>query len=314
MIGHCVKNPKWKKIFKFGQRLIDADDELIPVSIEKARQSLPDFYYQNGLKKETRLDNTGYLFTEERLRINKIPILIKESPVIRDLNKHHSQPTHYSHLQSKIYKTTYIRFSWNSFYMDEGLHPYDSTYNRWRVLQKRHNLIVNDWKRTGDHILINLQEFKDASLNRLEYNRIKYPEYMIEKIKEIRSVTDRPILIRTHPLNDHAQNYIKKEIPEIKNLYFSKGKPLEEDLKQAHSCVVYNSTSSVESVMYGIPTFTLDPSAVAYEVTRHNLQEIEDNIIEFDRDPWLQKIAFMNWRPEELDDGYLWSLLKDLIK
>lgn len=316
MIGYCINNPKFKKILKVGHQLIDStQDELIPVSIEEARSKpKPDFYYQNGLKKQNRTDNSGYIFTEQQLKNYNIPILIRESAVIRDLNKHPDQPDKFAHLRLKKYKTSYVRFSWNSFYMDEGLHPYDPTYDRWSELQKKHSLIIRQWQRNGDSILINMQEFKDASLNRLQYNGIEYPDFMISKIKEIRTVTQRPIIIRTHPLNDHAHNYIQKNLPNIKNLRFSKGRTLQEDFARAFCCVVYNSTSSVESVMHGLPTFTLDPSAVAYEVSNHNLMEIENPIIEYDRSEWLKKIAFMNWTLNELEDNYVWNLMKELIK
>jgi hypothetical protein len=76
--------------------------------------------------------------------------------------------------------------------------------------------------------------------------------------------------------------------------------------------ITYNSTSSDESVFCGIPTITLDTSAVSTEVTFHSLDNIESEI-NFDRDNWLKKIAFMQWSEKEITSGYVWELLKNKI-
>jgi hypothetical protein len=76
--------------------------------------------------------------------------------------------------------------------------------------------------------------------------------------------------------------------------------------------VTYNSTSCVESTLYGTPTVVLDSSAVSTEVSQTSLEQIEE-LWSPDRNFWCKKIAFHQWQGRELTDGYVWNLLKSLV-
>ena len=194
--------------------------------------------------------------------------------------------------------------------MDEGVHPYDPSYNRWEELQKQYNIDVLPQQQRGDYILFSLQLDGDSALNRLIYNAIQYKDYCCNVIQQIKQLTDRPILIRSHPLDKTVITHIKSifgdtiEYSDYTNIY--------QDLDRAYCMITYNSTSCVESILYGTPTITLDSSAVAHPVA-NNITDIE-SLKEHDLTYWLQKIAFMQWQGKELTDGYVWNLLKQTIQ
>jgi len=295
MLGIIIKTSKSNKIK--GLRSMFVGDECIITNFEDLPNIDFDFFVQNGMKKKSRSNNDIYEYTEKS---NK-PVLIREAPVLRMIN---------NGTQTKIpFQKQWNRFSWNSFFADEGLHPYDPSYNRWEELSKKYKIEIKDWKRRGDAILFNLQKDGDSALNRLIYNGIDYKEYCAEKIKEIKQYTDRPIIIRKHPLDDIVASYLQKIFP---NIEFSKNKNLYDDFDRSWCMITYNSTSCVESSLYGLPTITLDSSAVSWAISQHQLSDIE-NSHDIDRTEWCKRIAFMQWTGEELLDGYVWKLLKKLV-
>jgi hypothetical protein len=304
MIGVAVKECKSAKI-KTLSRLINStqEDEYRRLSFNNINFSQVNFFVQNGIKKKSRLGNKYYELVEQISKEKNIPILVRELPVIRQICL--EQTGKQTELDNR-----WIRFSWNSFFMDEGLHPYDPSYDRWSELQKRYNIEIHNWKSRGDYILFCLQLDGDSALNRLTYNNINYKKYCSDIIQKIKEITDRPILLRAHPYDHLTLMHIQKIYKDT--IKYSDSPNLYDDLNFAYCMVTYNSTSCVESVLYGIPTIVLDPSAVATPVA-NKLEDIE-SLKEFDRQDWLNRIAFMQWQGKEMADGYLWDLLKQTAK
>jgi hypothetical protein len=295
MLGIIIKTSKSNKIK--GLRSMFVGDECTMINFEDLQNIDFDFFVQNGMKKKSRSNNEIYEFTENSGK----PVLIREAPVLRMIN---------NGSQTKVpFEKQWNRFSWNSFFVDEGLHPYDPSYNRWDDLSKKFDIKVHDWKRRGDAVLFNLQKDGDSALNRLTYNGTDYKDFILRKIKQAQTITDRPIIVRSHPLDSTAREYIKFH---IRNVEFSQGRTLYEDLDRAWCMITYNSTSCVESSLYGTPTIVLDPSAVSTDVSQTKLEQIEDTW-EPDRVEWCKRIAFMQWQGIELLDGYVWNLLKSLV-
>ena len=302
MLGVAVKECKSAKV-KVLNRLITSTncDSFNRIPFKNIDFSNVDFFVQNGMKKKSRSNNQYYEHVENYSKNNKIPILIRELPVLRQICLSNTK-------KQTILNDRWIRLSWNSFFMDEGLHPYDSSYDRWRKLQKEHNIIVYDWKSRGDYILFCLQLDGDSALNRLSYNNIRYKEYCKNTINRIKKLTDRPILIRSHPFDPTVKSFLMRNFKDDSQVCFSNSPDLYNDLDISYCMLTYNSTSSVESVLYGIPTIVLDTSAVATPVA-NKLDDME-SLKEYDRDNWLKRIAFMQWQVNEMSDGYVWNLLK----
>jgi hypothetical protein len=252
-----------------------------------------DFIAQNGMAGPGKKHLHIYEFTENLCKNKKIPLLIRELPVIRNEKT-----------------SNWWRFSWNHYFLDEGIYPYDESCNRWEELKKKLNIEVKEWNRPGDLILICLQKPMDSALNRLHEKNIKYQDFCIDLIKNIKKISDRKILIRPHP-KDPTDLIINLKFL-FSDIELSCADSIYDDLNRSFCMITYNSTSSVESVIYGIPTITLDTSAVSKDVTFHSINNIESEII-FDRDKWLKEIAFMQWSEKEILSGYVWNLLKNKI-
>ena len=278
------------KTFRMLDRMIsyNKEDMLQFVSLRELPEHY-DFFVQNGMRKLAvgEQQNEAYEFTQSAGK----PVLIREEPNIRSIAKNS------------------IKLTWNSIFMDEGLFPYDPSYDRWTELANKHNLVTHDWQRRGDAVLFTLQMPTDSALNRLASRGIAYKDYITDTLKQTQRITDRPIVIRAHPKNFVDQDYIQNK---ISNVEYSEGRSLYEDLDRAWCMVTYNSTSCVEATLYGTPTIVLDASAVSTAVSQTKLEQIEDPW-EPDRAEWCRRIAFHQWHVCELEDDYVWTLLKRLI-
>lgn len=294
--GIAILTSKAHKLKHMHRLFEQTDDSFSFAKLEDLNQFEFDFFLQHSIKKPTRLNNDVYDIVQS---FNK-PILIREAAPIREL-------------ESKTDRTTFVgqwmRLSWNSYYFDDGIFPYDSGFDRWGYLSKKYNLIVEDWQRRGDNILFNLQILNDSALNRLSYAGIDYCEYCIDVINKIKLFSDRKIIVRPHPRDTVVYKYLQTRFPDIE---FSFGPSLKDDLNKSWCMITYNSTTCVESILYGVPTITLDSSAAARDVSGKDVSDIEKDLY-FDRSNWLKKIAFLQWSGAELSDGYVWSLLKSLI-
>jgi hypothetical protein len=304
MIGFAVNECKAAKIKRLDSLISSTnEDKMVRIDYEELQNKTPHFFIQNGIKKKARDGNFFYEQVESISKKQNVPILIRELPILRQIcldqtDKHTS------------FEDRWVRFSWNSFFMDEGLHPYDPSYNRWDELQKQYNIDVLPQTFRGDYILFSLQLDGDSALNRLTYNDISYKDYCCDIITNIKQLTDRPILIRSHPLDKTVITHIKSVFGDTIN--YSTESNIYNDLNRSYCMITYNSTSSVESILYGTPTIVLDPSAVAFSVA-NSLNNIE-SLKEYNLDNWLQQIAFMQWQGKELSDGYVWKLLKQTAK
>lgn len=287
------KNYKLKKLFsvieKNNDNIVKIDNILNVNDLD-----LPYYFLSSGMK-NILSDNVSlqtFLFMEQ----SDNPVLILESPALRMLSN---------------VRQNWIKLVWNSFFMDEGIHPYDPSFDRWEMLSKTYGISVHDYQRRGHAILFNLQREYDAALNRLTFNDIKYRDWCIEILQKIRSISDRPIIIRKHPLESSVENYLKENL-KLDNIEFSQRENFYDDLNRCWCMINYNSTSSVESVIHGTHTICLDPSSFAWDVSGHSIEDIE-NDLSFDRYPWLKKIAYMQWHIDELQDSYVWDLVKSCI-
>jgi len=85
---------------------------------------------------------------------------------------------------------------------------------------------------------------------------------------------------------------------------------LVQDLAAAECCVTFNSNSGVDAVLSGVPTVTLDEGATAWPVASHLLNE---PLVRPDRYCWANKLAWCQWKLNEITDGTAWSILKDVM-
>lgn len=85
---------------------------------------------------------------------------------------------------------------------------------------------------------------------------------------------------------------------------------LAEDLAGAKFTISWNSNSSVDSVLAGVPSVTLDRGAMAWPVTSHDLN---NPVTMPSRTEWAAQLAWCQWQPEELADGGAWRAVRECM-
>lgn len=160
---------------------------------------------------------------------------------------------------------------------------------------RAHDIKIKPWKRGGEYALILGQVPNDASLKGMDM--IPWYEDMA---REITLTHDIPVHFRPHP--DVKRKGIKQT---VKGTMPSIG-TLEEALSDAAFTVCYNSNSSVDSVLSGVPCVVGDKGSMAYEMCGKSINEI----IYPNREKWAHKLAQTQWTIDEIKSG---EALKGII-
>jgi len=196
------------------------------------------------------------------------------------------------------------------YYMDSGyIGNYKSDDNPmgWKYYHRivkndvQHGKIINRpddrWKRLkypimplkkGRHILLVTPSEKPC-----KFYGIDRDTWVADTIIEIKKYTDRPIVIRD---KQPRPNRLTKTIFE--------------DLENCHAMVTYQSIAAVESVLYGVPSFTLAPTA-ADPVCDKDLSLIENPTLQ-DKDKiykWACHLAYGQFHVNEFKDGTAYKML-----
>jgi hypothetical protein len=229
------------------------------------------------------------------------PWIVAESAVFR---KNMRQPPH---------PMAYHRYSWFSYFRDEGLYNnINCPSDRWDQIQKDQNIEIKDWHTNTDgNVLVIMQRPGDSSLKNLLEKYKTYENFVTTTIKNIRKNTNKPIVIRMHPLRQDRQHAIFNKL-NLKGIHISKnmhgsgllegGDGLQKDFDDAWCVVGFNSNALTESVCEGIPTFSLCPSSMAWECSNTDLSNI-DSPRYFDRQQWLNNLGYCQWREDEIAQG-----------
>jgi hypothetical protein len=211
-------------------------------------------------------------------------------------------------------KKKLIHECWNKkhtfYYMDSGyVGNYKSSSNPigWKLWHRivkndvQHNEIVDRpddrWRRldypilkrkTGTHILLVTPSEKPC-----KFYGIDRDTWVNETVTEIKKYTDRPILIRDKAVRQQRI---------IRTIF--------EDLKNCHALVTYQSIAAVESVLYGIPAFTLAPTAADPVCDKDvSLIECPTHQDEHKIYKWACHLAYGQFHVDEFKDGSAYRIL-----
>lgn len=206
-------------------------------------------------------------------------------------------------------KNQYLRYSFDGvfpttgFYFDKDIDP-----TRWQKLSLALNISLKPYRTHGNHILICLQRNGGWSMGGLPVQ-----QWLDQTIVTIRKYSDRPIIVRKHPGDKKADEYVKIN---HKNVSLSpKGRELTQDLKNAWATIVYNSSPSVASLIEGVPVFLDDPEpehSQSYQAANVDLSQIENPKL-LDRQQWIEKISMCHWNFNELRSGEAWQFFRRYI-
>ena len=188
----------------------------------------------------------------------------------------------------------------------------NSPADRWEKIKKNYNIQYNAWRTQGKHILLCTQPQDNWSMDQM------CPFTWAEKtVNEIRTHTDRPIRLRPHPNHvDKCFYEMKKrkvdiDFCDLKERSVFRWNFLDE-CKGAWAMVTHNSTASVDSATYGIPTFVTSDLAMSYPVANTDLSKIESPNMP-DRDQWLHDLGYANWSMHEVENGTVWRRFREHI-
>ena len=211
-------------------------------------------------------------------------------------------------------KRKLIHWCWDNnhtfYYMDSGYignYKSSSNPNGWKLW---HRIVKNDvqhieiidrpddrWKKLeqtlhdrkqGKHILLVTPSEKPC-----KFYGIDRETWVKETVAEIGKYTDRTIIVR-----DKA--------PRPERVH----KTIYHDLQNCHAMVTYQSIAAVESVMFGVPAFTLAPTA-ADPVANKLLSNIE-NPHWADKETiykWACHLAYGQYHIDELKSGKAYRML-----
>lgn len=91
----------------------------------------------------------------------------------------------------------------------------------------------------------------------------------------------------------------------IRGITSTKGK-LADNLAGAALTVSFNSNSSVDAVLAGVPSLTMDKGTMAWHVTGHEYAFPAEP----DREPWAHALAWKQWQLEEIASGECWAAVR----
>lgn len=156
--------------------------------------------------------------------------------------------------------------------------------NRWDKIF-RPIINVRPW-RTDDQgpIVVLGQKPFDVSLE----NCRNYMQWLQETIKRI----GNRAVFRPHP------KALDMQIPGVPN---DTNGLLETTLKTASATMTWNSSAGVQSVIAGVPHYCEDRGSMAWEVSRRVNEMGRDST--FDRQPWLDRLAYSIWHMDEIRSG-----------
>lgn len=164
--------------------------------------------------------------------------------------------------------------------------------------------LLKPWKNgRGEYILVCGQVPGDASVQGLNVDQ--WAQSVVDAIhsKPMSGTIARKwdVVYRPHPLVSQRRC---SRWP--KGARLSTAKTLQEDLVNAKLVITYNSNSGVEAVCAGVPTVALDQGSMAYPVAGHALNEIKIP----DRTSWAQRLAWCQWKLEEIASGFAWEMVR----
>lgn len=145
--------------------------------------------------------------------------------------------------------------------------------DRWEKLKKQYKLNMGPWQK-GKHILVTLSDARTYEF----FGLLDWPDRTRAAIAKH---TDRPIVLRSR----------------------TESRPLAEQLKGAWAVVTYASNTVVDSLLAGVPVFTLGPS-IARPVGLSDVSRIESPHYPENREEFFRHMAYCQFDCLEFNNGF----------
>jgi hypothetical protein len=201
----------------------------------------------------------------------------------------------------------YLRYSFNGVFPNTGIYC-DNIVDplRWQKISRALNISLKPYRSTGNHILVCLQRNGGWSMGNFDV-----VDWANQTIAQLRQHTDRPIVIRAHPGDKGAKNYVSRIVG--KNVTVSNTPGLVADLQNCWAAVNHNSSPVVGAAIEGVPIFVTDASkSQCREIANTDLAQIENPLMP-DRQPWAERLSMFHWNFDELKSGQCWRHMRKFI-
>lgn len=163
-----------------------------------------------------------------------------------------------------------------------------------RRAERHFGHLMKPWRHDGRVVAIMGQVQGDASLQ---------GQNMTAWYRETAAGSARayglPVVFRPHPVAD------RRRLATPAGLMVERG-PLEALFERALAVVTYNSNSAVDAILAGVPAVATDAGSMALPVAGRAIGERPTP----ERAEWLARLAWCQWRVEELADGSAWDRMK----
>lgn len=206
----------------------------------------------------------------------------------------------------------YLRYSFDGVFPNTGIYC-DSQLDpaRWQQISRDLNIALKDYRTNGNHILLCLQRNGGWSMGK--YSTV---DWAAQTILQLREFTDRKIVVRAHPGDRRARDYLGTivEIESTLNVELSPpGCSLVDDLKDCWAAVNHNSSPVVGAAIEGVPIFVTDPErSQCKEIANQDLSQIESPVM-YDRQSWVERLSMFHWNFDELANGACWNHMRNFI-
>jgi len=206
----------------------------------------------------------------------------------------------------------------NAHYFNKNSPP-----DRWKKLQdkasKRGWNHCSEWREDGDHILIVGQNPRGFGTTNIRKRGLSYEQWVVNTVKEMVKHTDRSICYRPHPTRRSKwHQYCRTSLRELDSIpQFSQLSPFKDLQLCLNNCwcvVASASNAAVDAIYAGIPVITSDPMSMVYDISSHDLSEVEyPKREQEDMCQWFYNLAYSQWTHEEIKSGEAWSHIKEGI-
>ena len=201
----------------------------------------------------------------------------------------------------------YLRYSFDGVFPNTGTYcDTDPDPVRWQKISRDLNISLRDYRTRGNHIVLLLQRNGGWSMGQFDV-----VDWCNRTITQLRQHTDRPIVIRAHPGDKHARNYVSRVTG--KNITLSTNADLVDDLKDSWAAVNHNSSPVVAAAIEGYPIFVTDPAkSQCAEIANTDIAQIENPLM-LDRQKWVERLSMSHWKFDELRQGDTWRHMRRFI-
>ena len=177
---------------------------------------------------------------------------------------------------------------------------------------KKLGIILQPWQQEGEYVLVCGQHGHSEQWR----NMPDMDTYYRNTITEIRRVTDKPIVVRSHPRYRESLHWscdmqwykdqgVTWNIPKhVQQTYDSFD--LEHMLKHTHFTVSHSSNAGITSIIHGVPA-VVSESSLAWDVST----KMDSWLSKPERRNWLNKLCYIEWYADEIDTQ--WKRLRSVI-